>query len=183
MQVLIEGVALAAFGLLRDLTTQPLPKQILAYVMQDEARHVAFGRLALRDYYAQLSAAELAERQEFVVEGCHLLRDRLNGAEVYEAFGFDVAACLEVTERSPYLQAYRSLLFNRIVPCVRDIGLWGPKVEQAYEQMGVLAAAGLDLDDLMRDDDDIAERLDRERREVAARAAEVDATIAAATSP
>jgi len=25
-------------------------KQVLAYVMQDEARHVAFGRLALRDY-------------------------------------------------------------------------------------------------------------------------------------
>ncbi len=60
MQVLIEGLALAAFGLLRDITTKPLPKQILAYVMQDEARHVAFGRMALRDYYKQLSSAELA---------------------------------------------------------------------------------------------------------------------------
>src|SRR4051812_45588427 len=49
MQVLIEGLALAAFGVIRDWATKPLPKQILAYVMQDEARHVAFGRMALRD--------------------------------------------------------------------------------------------------------------------------------------
>ena len=55
MQVLIEGLALAAFGVLRDMTTEPLPKQILAYVMQDEARHVAFGRMALKDYYAELT--------------------------------------------------------------------------------------------------------------------------------
>ncbi|MFD3334422.1 ferritin-like domain-containing protein, partial [Streptomyces sp. NPDC058700] len=66
MQVLIEGLALAAFGMIRDTTDKPLPKQILAYVMQDEARHVAFGRMALRDYYRQLSDAELREREEFV---------------------------------------------------------------------------------------------------------------------
>ena len=60
MQVLIEGLALAAFGVLRDMTTQPLPKQILAYVMQDEARHVAFGRMALKDYYAQLTSRRAA---------------------------------------------------------------------------------------------------------------------------
>ena len=52
MQVLIEGLALAAFGVHRDMAANPLVKQLLAYVMQDEARHVAFGRLALRDYYA-----------------------------------------------------------------------------------------------------------------------------------
>ncbi len=80
MQVLIEGLALAAFGMIRDMTTKPLPKQILAYVMQDEARHVAFGRMALRDYYKQLTDAELREREEFVIEGCYLMRDRLRGA-------------------------------------------------------------------------------------------------------
>ena len=58
MQVLIEGLALAAFGLLRDTTTEPLPKQILSYVMQDEARHVAFGRMALKDAYKELTSAK-----------------------------------------------------------------------------------------------------------------------------
>ena len=79
MQVLIEGLALAAFGVHRDMATNPLVKQLLAYVMQDEARHVAFGRLALRDYYAELTDAERAEREEFVVEGCYLMRNRFRG--------------------------------------------------------------------------------------------------------
>ena len=61
MQVLIEGLALAAFGMIRDTTDKPLPRQILAYVMQDEARHVAFGRMALRDYYKQLSDMGFAD--------------------------------------------------------------------------------------------------------------------------
>jgi hypothetical protein len=180
MQVLIEGLALAAFGLLRDFATKPLPKQILAYVMQDEARHVAFGRMALRDYYRQLSDKELAEREEFVIEGCYLMRDRLRGEEVWENFGFDRAEIRELTEGSAYQTAFRSLLFSRLVPCVRDIGLWSERLQQAYADMGVLDAARADLDALMRTDEEIAEKLDAERfaAEEAARAGEVAQVIA-----
>ncbi len=181
MQVLIEGLALAAFGMLRDLTTKPLPKQILAYVMQDEARHVAFGRMALRDYYKQLSAAELAEREDFVIEGCHLMRDRIRGDEVYDNFGVPRAEIRALTDNSDYSRGFKSLLFSRLVPCVRDIGLWSPRLRQAYEDMGVLGAAKADLEGLMKADEDIAERLDAERfaAEEALRAAEVTEVIAA----
>jgi len=183
MQVLIEGLALAAFGVHRDITGNALVKQILAYVMQDEARHVAFGRLALRDYYAQLTAAERADREEFVVEGCYLMRNRFRGQEVWERLGFDVEECLEFTENSPIQQAFRTLLFSRIVPCVKDIGLWGDKVQRAYADLGVLDAAASDLEALMRDDEDIAERLEAEHAaEFAARKAEVDAAISSADS-
>jgi hypothetical protein len=178
MQVLIEGLALAAFGVLRDMTTEPLPKQILAYVMQDEARHVAFGRIALKDYYAQLTTAERQEREDFVVEGCYLMRDRFRMQEVWENLGFDVAACMEAVEHSEFYQAYQSLLFSRIVPCVKDIGLWGDKVQKAYADMGVLDMAGVDLNALMKADEDIAEALDVEKTELAASAVEVDRTIA-----
>ncbi|HWG93405.1 MAG TPA: ferritin-like domain-containing protein [Mycobacteriales bacterium] len=180
MQVLIEGLALAAFGLLRDMTAKPLPKQILAYVMQDEARHVAFGRLALRDYYAELTSKERAEREDFVVEGCHLMRDRFKMQEVWENMGLDVKACMEAVETSPYFTLYQSLLFSRIVPCVKDIGLWGEKVQKAYADMGVLDMAGVDLAALMQQDEDIAEALDREKRELVARQREVEDTIALA---
>ncbi|MEY9840766.1 ferritin-like domain-containing protein [Streptacidiphilus sp. EB103A] len=180
MQVLIEGLALAAFGLLRDTTTKPLPKQLLAYVMQDEARHVAFGRMALRDYYAGLSAAELAEREEFVIEGCYLMRDRLRGVEVLTNFGIPLKDAEEISEQSEYLQFFRKLLFSRIVPCVKDIGLWGPKLQQAYVDMGVLELGDSNLDLLMRQDEEIAEQLDAERfaAEEAARVAEVEEAIA-----
>ncbi len=181
MQVLIEGLALAAFGVHRDITGNALVKQVLAYVMQDEARHVAFGRLALRDYYGSLTAAERADREEFVVEGCYLMRNRFRAQEVWERMGFDVAECLEFTEHSPVQQAFRTLLFSRIVPCVKDIGLWGPKVQRAYADLGVLDAAGSDLEALMRDDEDIAERVEAEHAaEFAARKAEVDAAISSA---
>ena len=178
MQVLIEGLALAAFGVLRDMTTAALPKQILAYVMQDEARHVAFGRIALRDYYAELTAAERAEREQFVVEGCYLMRDRFRGQEIWERLGFDQADCEETVANSPFMQAYQALLFSRIVPCVKDIGLWGPRVQQAYADMGVLDMAGIDLDELMKADEDVAERVDAEKRELATRRAEVGKVIA-----
>src|SRR5690349_15611130 len=179
MQVLIEGLALAAFGVHRDMASNALVKQLLAYVMQDEARHVAFGRLALRDYYAGLTAAERADREEFVVEGCYLMRNRFRAQEVWERMGFNVAECLEFTEHSPVQQAFRALLFSRIVPCVKDIGLWGPKVRRAYADLGVLDAANTDLEALMRADEDTADRLEREHAaEFAARRQEVDAAIA-----
>ncbi len=185
MQVLIEGLALAAFGVHRDIAQNPLVKQLLAYVMQDEARHVAFGRLALRDYYAGLTAAERADREEFVVEGCYLMRNRFRAQEVWQRMGYDVGECLEFTEHSPVQQAFRTLLFSRIVPCVKDIGLWGPKVQHAYADLGVLDAANTDLEALMRDDEDIADRIDHEKArnehhaaELSARQAEVAAAIA-----
>jgi hypothetical protein len=92
--------------------------------------------------------------------------------------GFDVEECLEFTEHSPVQQAFRALLFSRIAPCVKDIGLWGPKVRGAFADLGVLDAADSDLEALMRDDEDIAERVEREHAaEFALRKAEVDVAI------
>nr|WP_202541300.1 ferritin-like domain-containing protein [Streptomyces sp. SID2563] len=180
MQVLIEGLALAAFGMIRDTTTRPLPKQILAYVMQDEARHVAFGRMALRDYYQQLSDAERREREEFVIEGCYLMRDRLSGVEVLENFGVGKQEAKELSEHSEFLQLFRKLLFSRIVPCVKDIGLWGERLQKAYVDMGVLELGDSSLDLLMAQDEEIAEQLDKDRFEAEerARVAEVAEAIA-----
>lgn len=179
MQVLIEGLALAGFGIYRDLATNPMVKQLLAYVMQDEARHVAFGRLALKDYYAQLSPAERAEREAFVVEGCYLMRERFRSREVFEHAGLPVAECVEYVENSEAYKIFQSFLFSRIVPCVRDIGLWGEKVQRAYEDIGVLDAAKADLEALMRQDEEVAVQLDaqREAADLAARKTEVHQAI------
>jgi hypothetical protein len=181
MQVLIEGLALAAFGMIRDTTDKPLPKQILAYIMQDEARHVAFGRMALRDYYKQLTDAELREREEFVIEGCYLMRDRLRGVEVLENFGIPKAEADEYSENSEFLRLFRQLLFSRIVPCVKDIGLWGKRLQQAYVDMGVFEMGDSNLDLLMAQDEEIAEQLDAERfaTEERERVAEVGEAIEA----
>ena len=160
MQVLIEGVALAAFGLIRDFARNPLARSVTAYVMQDEARHVAFGRLALRDYYPHLTDKERDEREEFVVEGCYLLRDRFLGDEVWETLGLPVEECKAYMERSEMMRIYRSSLFSRIVPTIKDIGLWGPRVRKAYADMGILGFADADLDALSANDERIAAQFD-----------------------
>ncbi|MHB8512820.1 MAG: ferritin-like domain-containing protein [Actinomycetota bacterium] len=174
MQVLIEGLALAAFSLIRDNAQNPLAASINAYVMQDEARHVAFGRLALRDYYPQLTEKERDEREEFVVEACYLMRDRFKAEEIWDNMGLDRVQCAEYVEHSERMQTFRRMLFMRIVPIVRDIGLWGTRVQKAYADMGVLDFATVDPDIAASDDELVAEQFDERRAAVAE-------TIAAAT--
>ncbi len=84
MQIMVEGLALAAFGFIHMMTTEPLLKKLLRYVMADEARHVAFGVLSLQEYYKELSAAELRERQEFAFEAAIRMKDRMAMQEVWE---------------------------------------------------------------------------------------------------
>ena len=183
MQVLIEGLALAAFGVLRDMAPpDSLAKSVLAYVMQDEARHVAFGRISLKDYYSELTEAERDEREEFVVDACYLMRDRFRGEEVFETLGLDVKACAEWVDTSPLMIQFRSHLFSRIVPIVKDIGLWGDKVQKAFTDMGVHDMAGFDIEALMKADEDQADALDKAHAEMASRALEVDQVIAAGAS-
>jgi hypothetical protein len=156
MQVLIEGLALAAFAQIRDQSSSRLATAINAYVMEDEARHVAFGRLVLADHYPRLTQAERDEREEFVVEATYLLRDRFDPTAVWEHLGLPMAECSRWLSESGLMSAYRRALFSRIVPTVKAIGLWGPKVRRAYEQMGLLSFSNVDLDALQRDDERVA---------------------------
>jgi hypothetical protein len=166
MQVMIEGLALAAFALIRDYSTEPLAKAINTYVMQDEARHVAFGRLALRDFYPQITDAERAEREEFVVEASHLMYGRLMAREVWEHLGYDVDEALDYVEHSEIMAQFRRLLFTRIVPIVKDIGLFGPKVKACFESLGVIDFQDLDPEAMSASDEQIAEEMDRRKAEI-----------------
>jgi hypothetical protein len=163
MQVLIEGLALAAFASIRDQAKNSLAAAVNAYVMQDEARHVAFGRLALRDYYPQLTQAERDEREEFAVEACYLMRDRFLSEEVWETLGLPVEQCVAWVEASQTMREFRSRLFTRIVPTIKDIGLWGPKIRRAYSNMGIIGFADVDTEQLAREDEQIAEQFDARR--------------------
>ena len=162
MQVLIEGLALAAFGVIRTMAQEPLGKALNAYVMQDEARHVTFGRMALRDYYPQLTQAERDEREEFCVDACYRMRDRFLGEEVWERLDLPPEVGPYV-ENSESLRVFRSYLFMRIVPILKDIGLWGPKIRQAFEDMGVMAFADTDIDQEMAADEAAADEYDQTR--------------------
>jgi len=163
MQVVIEGLALAAFQQIRDHAQNPLAAAVNAYVMQDESRHVAFGRLALRDYYPLLTQKERDEREEFLLEACYLMRDRFDAVEVWKTLGLDPARCAEHMYDSGFMEMFRSSLFTRIVPIVKDIGLWGETIRNGYETMGIIGFAQTDVQALQEADDTIAKDFDARR--------------------
>jgi hypothetical protein len=139
--------------------------------MQDEARHVMFGRLALRDYYPELTEKERDEREEFCVDACYRMRDRFLAEEVWERLGLPADDVVEAVRNSELQMMFRGYLFARIVPILRDIGLWGPRIRAAFEDMGVLMFAETDLDALGQEDERIAEDLEAERMAAIAAAA------------
>src|SRR2546423_2797154 len=165
MQVLIEGLALAAFSLIRNNATDPLARSINAYVMQDEARHVMFGRMALRDFYPQLTQAERDDREEFCVDACYRMRDRFLGEEVWERLGLPVADVVELVTHAELPIMFRGFPFPRIGPVPRALRLWGPPIRGAFEGMGVLAFAAADIEQLVSEDEAVAEEIDRQRLE------------------
>jgi hypothetical protein len=125
MQIMVEGLALAAFGTMHQVTEEPLLKKLLRYVMSDEARHVAFGVLSLQEHYAQLTDAELHERQEFAFEVAQRLQRRFGQAEVWERLGVDPQKVWAIIdrERPPTMQAFQTMLFSKIVPNCKKLGL------------------------------------------------------------
>src|SRR3954453_14856196 len=123
MQIMVEGLALAAFGLIHQLTTEPLLKKLLRYVMSDEARHVAFGVLSLQEFYKELDSKEIRERQEFAYEAAVRMRDRFLQQEVWERMGVDAKEALTLVLQDENRALFQSMLFSKIVPNCKKLGL------------------------------------------------------------
>ncbi|HUC05159.1 MAG TPA: ferritin-like domain-containing protein [Acidimicrobiales bacterium] len=142
MQIMVEGLALAAFGFIHMMTTEPLLKKLLRYVMADEARHVAFGVLSLQEYYKELSAAELRERQEFAFEAAIRMKDRLVMQEVWERMEVPTADVMKIMEAAPERDDFQILLFSKIVPNLKKLGLLDAAdgwLRQKFTEMGAIA--------------------------------------------
>jgi hypothetical protein len=143
MQIMVEGLALAAFGFMHLLTQEPLLKKLLRYVMSDEARHVAFGVISLQEQYRQLSAAEIRERQEFCYEAAVRLRNRFFAQDVWEHMEVDpreVVLYLQ-SHPDPMEEMFQTMLFSKIVPNVKKLGLldagdgW---LRQRFSELGII---------------------------------------------
>jgi hypothetical protein len=140
MQIMVEGLALAAFGLMRfTAAREPLIQQITSYVMRDEARHVAFGILSLQDLYTkELTSAELKEREEFVIETTILMRDRFLMEEIWPRLGLDPKTWLPWSMHTPFMVGFRQILFSKIVPNLKRLGLLTPRVRKTFAELGIL---------------------------------------------
>ncbi|MCC6640014.1 MAG: ferritin-like domain-containing protein [Deltaproteobacteria bacterium] len=140
MQIMVEGLALAAFGMMRLMMAgEPLIQDITTRIMADESRHVAFGVLALeKAYREELSSSELRDREDFVIEATHLLRDRLLMHQVFERLGWDVPLWVEWAKGTPFMIGFRQMTFSKIVPNLKRLGLLTPRVRAEYEKLDLL---------------------------------------------
>jgi len=160
MQIIVEGLALAAFGTIRDTASNPLLRDLTAAVMEDESRHVAFGVLSLREYMRDLPEKDRLEREDFVYEASVLMRDRISNREVWESMGMDPDACIEAADESPIAKQFRYRLFSKIVPNVKSLGLLSDRQRGRFEQLGILEFEHNTTSDV---DQDIAEEQRRQR--------------------
>jgi hypothetical protein len=138
MQIMVEGLALAAFGFITQTSSEPLIRQIVEMIMRDEARHVAFGVLSLKGIYTEMSESELRDREDFIIEASRLMRDRLLMQEVWQYMDLPTDECVEISLRSESMAMFRTLLFSKIVPNVKRLGLLTPRVRKAFEELGVI---------------------------------------------
>jgi len=138
MQIMVEGLALAAFSVMRDTTSNALLRDLTAAVMEDESRHVAFGVLSLREHCRDMNEKERLEREDFIYEAAVLMRDRILNREVWASMGLDVEACVAASMESPVAKEFRRRLFSKIVPNVKSLGLLSERQRQRFAELGVL---------------------------------------------
>ncbi|MFP5440172.1 MAG: ferritin-like domain-containing protein [Gammaproteobacteria bacterium] len=138
MQIIIEGLALAAFNTLKMVSRDDLLKDIIELVIRDEARHVTFGVNYLEEFVKNLSQEEKEERAQFALEACLVMRERLIATDVFEQFGWDVEAARAKVLEAKIMEQFRSLLFTRIVPNLKRIGLLTDRIRPKFEEIGIL---------------------------------------------
>ena len=138
MQIIIEGLALAAFNVARQGTNDPVFKDMLYLIIRDEGRDVTLGVNYLEEFIKTLSEEELEERAMFAYEACLVMRGRLMSADVYENFGWDKEDAQAFAQKADVANNFQHLLFTRVVPNLSRIGLLTEKVRPLYDELGVL---------------------------------------------
>ncbi len=160
MQIVAEGLAIAAFRFMQRETKDELLKELLEYIMKDESRHVGFGMLALRDAVRKLPGREKKELEEFSFAACDMMvtkvengvpRDGfLSAGQVFEEVGISMKDIEDEMHRNPEWQKaenemerqFNSFLFvDTIIPCLRQLDLINDRTEPWYRQLGVMEMA------------------------------------------
>ena len=123
MQVVVEGLALAATRVASAGFGDPVITSITRLIARDEARHISFGLVALKGLYGDMTSRELREREEFLMEAIHLMSQRFLLREVWERLELDVDQGMRFARNDPMMLGFRHLLFHKVVQVLRQVGL------------------------------------------------------------
>ena len=138
MQIIIEGLALAAFQTTKETSNCPLLRQLVHYVIRDEARHVTFGVNYLQEFLETLSEEEIEDRAMFAYEACVVMRARIINTELPARwFGMSEEEILEMVVNDDTQDMFNNMLFSRVMPNLKKIGLLTDKVLPLYEKLNL----------------------------------------------
>jgi len=138
MQIIIEGLALAAFNTMKQSTQDPVLRDIVHLVIRDEARHVTFGVNYLEEFVQTLTQEQREERAQFAFEACLVMRTRLIPTDVYRQFGWPVEEATTIATGGEHRQRFRNMIFARVVPNLKRIGLLTDAIRPKFEELGLL---------------------------------------------
>jgi hypothetical protein len=148
MQIIIEGLALAAFNTAKAVTPDPVLRDVLHLIIRDEARHVTFGVNYLEEFLENLSEEEREDRAMFAYEACVISKERLFPTDVFRKFGWNEDEARDFSNEAGFSLEFQRLLFSRVVPNLSRIGLLTDKVRPLYDKLGVLEFESHTSDDI-----------------------------------
>ena len=146
MQMLVEGLAIAAFNVMAKQTADPTLARVLDYVLQDEGRHVNFGYFALRRAIPAMDEAKRTALEDFAFAACDRLygRDERTGfqsiKQVWNEMGWDGDKIWRDTiANSVTTKHFNSFLFqDNLMPRLVRLGLISDRVAPRYREIGLL---------------------------------------------
>jgi hypothetical protein len=147
MQMIVEGLAIAAFNVMHKQTADPTLASLLDYVLQDEGRHVNFGYFALRRSIPEMEPARRAQLEDFAFRACDGMygRDERTGFQsiktVWREMGWDGEEVFRDTvANSQTVKTFNRFLFTEVlIPRLQRLGLMSARVEPHYRAIGLLA--------------------------------------------
>ncbi len=149
LQVILEGLAMGLFTRMYQGAREPLLRQLLHFVRQDEARHFAFGVLSLRDFYAEeMTEADRTEREDFAFEVCRIMRGRTYPKEAWESMGLPVNDCLNAMRKAARHSQAQLSSFTRVTSALKTIGMLSERMRPHYAQLGLLKYEDTPLEEI-----------------------------------
>jgi hypothetical protein len=141
MQIVVEALAMAAFRLANTTFHDDLICQITRLVARDEARHVSFGVLSLEGIYREMTATELADREEMVLDSASLMRRRFLLEDVWERMEVDRDEGVGFASHNELMIKYRQAIFAKVVAALGNIGLLTDRVRDGLDKLDLLGFA------------------------------------------
>ena len=118
----------------------------MACLYMSEKQTRQFGINYLTEFVQTLSEEERKDRAKFALEACTVSRHRLKAYDVWEKYGMNIEETEEYQKENILQTQFQDVLFSRIMPNLKKIGLLTEELIPEYEKLGVMSYAEGDSD-------------------------------------